>query len=106
MTSPWIGILNAISGDGLLPVEPAWAAGFADSLAGVIDISETHCSLPSFTVVPDIVGLDAVDADAAILAAGMIVGTVTNATDPVTAQGTVAGTLVNPGQALDYTLTV
>lgn len=83
----------------------AWIAGFDDAEAGTIDISETHCSLPAFKVVPNIVALDAVDADIAILAAGLTVGDVTNSTDPVTAQAIAAGTPVNRLTALDYTLT-
>lgn len=57
------------------------------------------------TIVPNIVGLTAVAADAAILGASMVVGTVTGTVDPVATQGTAATTVVPTGTALDYALT-
>jgi len=84
----------------------AWEAGFNDALAGSIPLNATHCALPAFKTVPNIVGLTQVAADLAIIAAGLTVGGKTNTNDPVTAQATAAETKVNEAFALAYTLTV
>ena len=63
-------------------------------------------SLPTgATIVPNVVGLTQVDAEAALVAEGLIKGTVTLTVDPVASQLPVAGAIVASGSAIDLTMT-
>jgi len=55
--------------------------------------------------VPDVVGMDEAAAEAAIILAGFILGTVTLTTSPVAIQDPAAGVQALPGTAIDITLT-
>lgn len=93
-------ITGAVTGD----IDPVISQGI---LAGTVVPVGTALGygLTVSTIVPNIVGLTAAAADAAILGANMVVGTVTGTIDPVLTQGTPAATVVPTGTALDYALT-
>jgi beta-lactam-binding protein with PASTA domain len=55
--------------------------------------------------VPNLVGMTAAVAEAALIAVGLILGTTTKTTGPVASQGTAAGTAVALGDAVNITLT-
>lgn len=76
----------------------------ADGTSNIATVSLTISAPPAATV-PDIVGLTSVAATTALLAEGLIPGTITGDVDPVVSQDPASGTSTVEGAAVDYALT-